>query len=88
MDRVTLPTEVPGDVEAAARRAARAAWPVRVAKLGDQVADEPVGSPEDCLGAMWELVIQAWTLAGKPIPEYDRANMPIRKFRRGEEPAE
>jgi hypothetical protein len=82
------PSEPPRDAEAAARRAARAAWPVRISKLGEEAADELVASPEECLGAMWELVVQAWTLAGKPIPVYDRANMPIRKFRRGEEPAD
>ncbi len=34
---------------------------------------------------MWELVEQAWALAGKTIPVVDRAHMPIRVRRLGED---
>jgi hypothetical protein len=32
---------------------------------------------------MWELAREAWRLAGKPIPTYDRAHTPSRVFRAG-----
>jgi hypothetical protein len=32
---------------------------------------------------MWALAESAWKLAGRPLPSYDRRNVPIRFFRAG-----
>ena len=39
------------------------------------------GSAADRLAATWELTLQAWAIAGLPLPDYDRANTPIRLVR-------
>ena len=72
------------DDDRTARRQARKDWPVVVRRLGDE---EPVDetTPEQRIAMMWELVVQAWAIAGKPIPDYDRAHMPVRVLRRGDE---
>lgn len=36
------------------------------------------GSVAARLAATWELTLQAWAVAGRPLPDYDRAHMPIR----------
>jgi len=36
---------------------------------------------------MWELVVQAYAIAGIPIPDYDRAHTPIRIRRLGDDDA-
>lgn len=41
-------------------------------------------TPLERVGMMWELVVQAYAVAGIPIPNYDRAHTPIRVLRRGE----
>lgn len=61
------------------RAAARADWPIRVRQLGDD--DETIlhdTTPEQRIGMMWELVVQAWAVAGIPIPDYERHEMPVR----------
>jgi hypothetical protein len=35
---------------------------------------------------MWPLAVEAWTLSGRPLPTYERANMPGRLFRADEVP--
>ena len=32
---------------------------------------------------MWALAESAWKLAGRPLPSYDRRNVPTRFFRAG-----
>ena len=39
---------------------------------------------EERLAMMWELTLGAWSLTGKPLPDYTRANMPGRIIRPGE----
>ena len=72
------------DDDEAARRQARASWPVSVHRLGEDARPDDT-TPEQRLGMMWELAVQAWALAGLPMPTYDRAHMPVRVLRRGEE---
>ena len=67
-----------------ARRSARNDWPVVVTRLGDEAAMPTAW--EDRLAMMWELVVQSWGIAGKQMPHYERANMPVRVIR-GEEAA-
>jgi hypothetical protein len=71
------------DDDAEARRARRTDWPVRVVSRGDEPPAGLATKPEERIEMMWELAVQAWRLAGLPIPDYDRANTPIRVVRRG-----
>lgn len=68
-----------------ARRLARSHWPITVSRLGN---DEPTAdrtTPEQRIGMMWELVVQAWAVAGLEIPDYDRAHTPICVRRRDQQ---
>ena len=72
------------DADEQSRRVARANWPVAVRRLGDEEPCDDT-TPEQRLGMMWELAVQAWAMAGIPIPDYDRAHMPVRVLRRGDD---
>jgi hypothetical protein len=67
------------------RRLARAKWPVGVRRLdepGDDISD--VTTAAERIALMWPLAQEAWRLAGRPIPTYDRAHTPSFVFRAGE----
>lgn len=67
------------------RRADRRSWPVRVFRLGREPGDDLSAStsPEERLAMMWPLALDAWALAGLPLPEYPRKEMPGRVIRSG-----
>jgi hypothetical protein len=69
-------------VSEAARRLARAKWPVTIHRLGDDPPPDAT-TAEQRLAMMCELTVQAWALAGLPIPDYDRAHTPVRVMRGG-----
>jgi hypothetical protein len=75
------------DEQARARAAARAKWPGKKTRLGEE--DESVvpsgASPSECVAMVWQLTLDAWAMMEKPIPTYTRAKMPGRVSRR--EPA-
>jgi hypothetical protein len=73
---------------AALRRAARARWPVRWFRLGEEPPDDlsDVTTAAERIAMMWELAEEAWRIAGRPVPAYDRRSMPARLFRPGEPP--
>jgi len=73
----------PKDV--AARRAARAAWPIAVYKLGSEPSDDlsDVTTAAERVAMMAELAESAWRLAGRPMPVYDRRTIPGRVLRPG-----
>ena len=62
----------------------RSSWPVRVFRLGAEPGDDlsSFTTAEDRLEMVWTLTVEAWTLAGLPIPEYSRAQTPVRVFQR------
>jgi hypothetical protein len=64
----------------AARAAARRAWPVRVYRLGEEPPADlsAVTTAEGRLAMMWPLALEAWSVAGRALPTYDRATMPVR----------
>jgi hypothetical protein len=79
------PMRKPDATDAQNRRQARAAWPVVVRRLDasdDDISD--VTTPSERIAMMWPLAVEAWRLAGRPIPTYDRAHTPSRAFRAGE----
>lgn len=70
-----------------ARRAARADWPVRKYRLGEEPGDDlsATTTPAERIAMMWELAVQAWRLAGREVPTYDRSETPVKRFLPGEE---
>lgn len=70
------------------RRAKRAQWPVARFRLGDEPSDDlsSVTTPVERIAMMWPLAESAWRLAGRPLPTYDRRNIPARLFRPGTPP--
>jgi len=66
-----------------ARLRERGSWPVKKYRLGDEPADDLTESttPEERLAMMWELSEQAWLLAARDVPGYDRKTTPGRVLR-------
>jgi hypothetical protein len=64
----------------------RSSWPVRRYRLGAEPADDlsDVTSAEERLAVMWSMACQGWALAGRSMPTYDRAHIPMRLVRPGE----
>jgi hypothetical protein len=73
------------DQDLATRAAARSNWPIRVYRLGEEPEDDlsETSTPEERLAMIWELSLDAWTLAGRPLPQYSRAETPVRVIRTG-----
>ncbi len=71
---------MPLDPDAAERAEARRNWPVRKYELGKEPGDDLSGSTtaEERLAMMWPLALEAWLLAGRPLPEFSRSEMPVR----------
>jgi hypothetical protein len=76
-DAVSSPTD-----DAVSRAAARSAWPVRRYRLGDEPADDLSDSttPEERLAMMWPLAVEAWSLTGRPFPDFARGDAPVRRI--------
>jgi len=69
--------------DAAARAGRRASWPIRKLTLGEDGEDlSDVTTPAERLAMMETLALDAWASAGRPLPTYDRAEMPGRVVRR------
>lgn len=62
----------------------RRAWPIRKYRLGEEPSDDLSDSttPAERLEMMWPLALEAWSLTGKPLPDYARDETPVRRFRR------
>jgi hypothetical protein len=58
---------------------ARGAWPVRVFRLGDEPGDDLSRSTTaaERLAMMWVLARDAWSLSGRPLPDYPREETPV-----------
>ena len=69
----------------AERRRARAAWPVRKFRLGEEPADDfSETTVEQRVAMVWQLTLDAWSCTGRQIPNYRRSEMPGRVLRKGE----
>lgn len=66
------------------RRRARAAWPIRRFRLGDEplVDDRDTSTVDERLALVWTLTREQWAAAGLPYPTYERSQMPTKVFRR------
>ena len=60
------------------RRRARAAWPIRAVALGSEelVDSRDTSSVDDRIALVWRLTRELWAFSGRPIPTYERAQMP------------
>ena len=71
------------DDEALERRRARADWPVRKFRLGEEPVDDfSAYTVEERLAMTWQMTCDAWASAGLPMPTYSRNEMPIRVIRK------
>ena len=69
--------------EARDRRAARASWPVRKFRLGEEPADDFTAcTVAERLAMTWQMTHDAWASAGRPLPSYSRRDMPVRVLRK------
>lgn len=62
------------------RAAARATWPVRQWRLGEEPAEDLTASTTaaERLAMVEALSAEAWSLSGRPLPDYRRENAPVR----------
>lgn len=72
------PMDTSAKERAARRRARQGSWPVRVYRLGEEPVRDPLdrSTVEERLSAMWPLAKEAWAVAGRAIPDYERSAAP------------
>jgi hypothetical protein len=70
--------------ERATRAEARRSWPIRKFRLGEEPGEDlsATTTAKERLEMMWPMTVDAWTLAGKKIPDYPRNKTPVRVIRR------
>lgn len=68
------------DPEFQKRAAARASWPIKAYRLGEEPSDDLSASTTaaERIEMMWPLALEAWALTGRPLPDYSRDGMPVR----------
>ncbi len=66
------------DLEIVRRRANRRGWKVVRTTLAADLT-EPLLPPAQALGMMWQLAVDAWAMTGRPLPDYPRAQAPVRR---------
>ena len=61
----------------------RSAWPVRVVPLGAAGGEDLSATTtwEQRLEMVWSLTREAWEVSGRPWPEYERAQTPVKVSR-------
>ena len=66
------------DETQAERARKRRSWPIRKFRLGQEPDGDLSGTttPEQRLGMMWALAVDAWRLSGREIPDYRRKDTP------------
>ena len=70
-----------GDIDARARQ--RVAWPVRKYRLADAPRDDIAlaATAAERLAMMWPIALDAWSFTGRSLPDYARADAPVRVIR-------
>lgn len=61
----------------------RSRYVIRKLRLGDPEPREPMGTPEECIGMMWELACNAWAFMGHADAEPRLQRHLVRVVRRG-----
>ncbi len=59
----------------------RRSWPIRRFALGQEPGPSLAATTtaEERLAMMWPLALEAWSLAGRPLPDYPRSQAPVRR---------
>lgn len=77
--------ETPRAPSAEERRAARANWPVRKFRLGEEPVDDySAYTAGERMMMVEQMTNDAWASAGLPLPQYSRREMPVRIIRKDE----
>lgn len=65
------------------RAADRGRWPVRVYRIEDEPLRDPLdrSTAEQRLACMWPLAKEAWGVAGRRLPHYERSKTPGKLLR-------
>ena len=65
------------------RKHSRRLWKIEVHELAEHDRRDlsATTTAEERLAMMWPLALEAWRLAGRPIPDYTRAEIPARVVR-------
>ena len=68
------------------RAARRADWPIRRSTLREQASDDlsATTTPEERIGMMWPLAVEAWSIAGCKLPEGPIQELPSKLIRPGD----
>lgn len=63
---------------------------MRSFRLGEEPGDDlsDTTTAAERLAMMWPLAVEAWTLSGRPLPDYDRRSLTGRLYLPGEVPPE
>jgi hypothetical protein len=71
-----------------ARRIARAQWSIARFRLGEEPDDDlsESTSPAQRIAMMWVLAESAWKMTGRPLPTYERCDIPATYYRPGTRP--
>jgi hypothetical protein len=58
----------------------RSHWPVRKFPMGTEPGDDlsATTTAEERIKMVWQLTLEAWSLAGLPLPTYTRGETPVR----------
>ena len=76
--------EAPRAPSAEERRTARANWPIRKFRLGEEPVDDySAYTMAERMMMVERMTNDAWASAGRPIPRYSRREMPVRVIRKG-----
>ena len=68
------------------RATRRSEWVVRRYALGHEPGADlsAFTTAEERLEMMWPLALDAWKLTGRPLPDYVRSTMPVKRRRLGD----
>ncbi len=68
------------DPSYAARAAGRGSWKIRCYELGKEPGDDlsATTTGAERIEMMWQLACDAWSFAGRSIPDYPRSQTPLR----------
>jgi hypothetical protein len=61
----------------------RREWAVRKLRLGDDSTEDDLRVTTTAvqrLAMMWPLAVEAWSLTGRPMPDYERRDAPIKRL--------
>ncbi len=58
---------------------------MRTLRLGDDAGDDlsATTTAQERLAMMWPLAVEAWSLTGRPMPDYERRDAPLRRLPAG-----